>query len=92
MWPQILTEAGMPDLHDRLQEHYTEVVLKTACKLQSWDIPESRQLNKICDDFGMSLYDSMKNLQPEEVPVKQKSCVFLKCLCYGLYGSIAVTR
>ena len=67
MWPQILTEAGMPDLHDRLHEHYREVVLQIACKLQSWDISESCQLNMTCDDFGMSLYDSMKNLQPEEV-------------------------
>ena len=42
-------------------------MLQTACKLQSWDISESCQLNMTCDDLGMSLYDSMKNLQPEEV-------------------------
>ena len=42
-------------------------MLQIACKLQSWDISESCQLNMTCDDFGMSLYDSMKNLQPEEV-------------------------
>ena len=34
---QILLTAGMSGLIKKLHDYFTEVVLKTACKLQSWD-------------------------------------------------------
>ena len=67
---QILTEAGMYGLHARLQEHYTEVVLRTASRLQSWDHSNSESTpprSSPCDDFGKRLYEVIQNLPSREV-------------------------
>ena len=64
----------MSELRQELLKHFTEVVLKTASKLQSWNDAKPETSSHIptvptCDDFGLKLYHIMRELTPEEVAI-----------------------
>ena len=61
----------MSELRQELLQHFAQVVLKTATKLQSWN-DTSLTSSKIstlptCDDYGMQLYHIIEGLTLEVV-------------------------
>ena len=71
---QLLNEVGMSTLRKEVLKHFTDVVLKTASKLQSWNDAESDMTSHVtlsaCDAFGLLLYDIIKEIGVEEVGVQ----------------------
>ena len=67
---QILNEAGLSTLSQEVEEHFINVVLKTASKCQSWSSSGlAGPSSYTCNEFGIRLHEIIQDLPPNEVPL-----------------------